>query len=107
MRQFLVVLLLACSAGCAVTPKQPQDRLSASVVLETPPVVPEELFTPCRPDRPIPKEEYLSLNQMERESYLTIYLVNTLGHLKDCNTQKSTIQSLLKQQASVKEEQRE
>lgn len=95
IKLFLVSLLLIGLYGCANGPKLNNiEVVKTKLVYVT---MPDNILTPCVPDRPIDKESYLNLKLAQRESYLTDYSISLLSTIKLCNLQLEQARSLNKQ----------
>lgn len=88
---FIAVLAVAAT-GCATTQPPKVVYKSETIYQE----VPEQLTRVVVPQRPIPKEQYLSMAIYERESYMADYSVQSLKSLHTCNAQLSAIAELSK-----------
>lgn len=84
---FLLPLLL-CLAACGT---QPLTVTNTEVRYEK---IPKDLTTPCKPEKPKAKADYLALKPHEREAYLSDYAVSLLGTVKDCNIKLDKIDKL-------------
>lgn len=78
--------------GCATSPKY--DKLEVSKVDVVYVTIPEELLTPCKPEKPLDRESYLKLKTWEREQVLTEYSVSLLKTIKECNININKIKDL-------------
>ena len=106
MRIFLFLSFIAMSlSGCGLFSKKPEVK--EIVITQTQyvhPHIPQVLFKPCIPNKPIPVESYLTLSQQQKEEYLTDYVVRNLAVIKDCNTKLTSIEKLLLEQKKLKED---
>lgn len=85
----LVCLLIL--TGCSSNPISTVNLKEKEVVKIS---IPEELLTPCKPEKPLDKDSYLKLNILERESYLTDYSISLLKELKICDSKIQSIRNL-------------
>jgi hypothetical protein len=91
---FLLVITLFLTA-CASVQKKDSLTVKEKEVVKV--RVPDELLTPCVPERPLSKEDYLSKSFPERETYLTDYSVSLLKTIKECNVKLDRIREFNKQ----------
>lgn len=87
----VIFLMGVVMTGCASTKTTTIDVNTAKVVYTK---IPEQLLTPCVPDKPIAPETYLTFQPHEREEYLTDYSVKLMGTLRDCNSKLKKIEAL-------------
>jgi len=95
MRYILLIAFALVISGCSTQPKY--NKLDVQPVKHVYVSIPESLVSPCNPDKPMSKEEYLALKPHEREEYLTNYSIRLLGVIKSCNLQLKSISELNKQ----------
>lgn len=81
-------------AGCASSPTYNKLEVKEKEVVKV--YVPDELLTPCIPDKPIDRETYLAQELHEREIYLTNYNISILRTLKECNIKLEKIKEFNK-----------
>lgn len=88
---FLLLTSIIFLGGCAknIRPTEVIKETEIKYIL-----IPDEYLKDCRPERPIDKEKYLSLDITERESYLTDYIIDLLKKLKECDIRIEKIRSL-------------
>lgn len=79
----LCIFLVFGLSGCAFGPKYNTLDVKETKVEKI--KIDSELTTPCIPNRPMVKEEYLKLLPFDKETYLTNYSIELLGTVKDCN----------------------
>ena len=82
-RILLVLIVSMVLTSCASVQKKYRLTVQEKEVVRV--RVPDELLTPCVPERPVSKEEYLSKSFPERETYMTDYSVSLLKTIKECN----------------------
>jgi len=89
---FFLVLSLILLTGCSTSPKYTELNVTDTKVvqLSIPPSLTEQVY----PQKLISQEEYLKLKIYEREQYLTDYIVNLMGNLKQCNVKLEAIKEL-------------
>lgn len=91
-KHLLISLLLATVTGCSVFKKpEPVVVIKKEIVHIS---IPEALLVKCKATKPIPVEEFLSLDPIERETYLSNYATRLLGVIKDCDNRFTAIGEL-------------
>lgn len=105
MRFFLFLFFVAMSlSGCGLFSKKPEVKEIITIQTQyVHPHIPQVLFKPCIPNKPIPVESYLAFSQQQKEEYLTDYVIRNLAVIKDCNTKLTSIEKLLLEQKRLKE----
>ena len=94
IKSFFLAVILAISLSGCITFGSKYNQLDVKEVQVKEQHVPEEMLTPCIPNKPPAKEEYLALKPHERESALTEYTVSLLGTVKECNGKLQKIKDL-------------
>jgi hypothetical protein len=79
----LVVILSGCASS-----DQPTRYVDRSTS------VPPALLEPCKPTTPITKDEYISRNMDERETYLALYSMDLLKDVRLCNDKLTGLKKL-------------
>lgn len=89
--------------GCGLFGKPiKQEPITITETVYVHPQVPKQLFKECIPTKPMAVDQYLSLSQQKKEMYLTDYIVQILGVVKDCNSKLAKIESLLNDQKQLR-----
>lgn len=92
MKILSLLITVIVLTGCATSPKY--DKLEVSKVDVVYVTIPEELLTPCKPEKPLDRESYLKLKIWEREQVLIEYSVSLLKTIKECNININKIKDL-------------
>lgn len=90
LRTIILISSVIMIVGCSSTPK-PTILTNTKTIYKP---LPETLLKECPVPKPIPKEEYLAKDVMEREIWLTTYNISLLKALGKCNIQIDSIKSL-------------
>lgn len=88
-RLLATITLITALSGCGIFSKPEQVVIVKKEIIYID--IPKTLLVPCQANKPIPVEEFLSLDPIGRETYLTNYSVNLLGVIKDCNDRFTSI----------------
>lgn len=92
LKSLVLIVLLATLQGCGVFMKPEPIVVTKKEIVYT--HIPDTLLVKCQASKPIPIEEYLSLDPIGRETYLTNYSVQLLGVIKDCDDRFTSIVKL-------------
>lgn len=92
MKLLFLTLLTIILTGCASGPKYNKLEVAKTDVIYV--TIPEELLTPCKPEKPLDVKSYLELKIWEREQHLTEYSVSLLKTIKECNLKINKIKEL-------------
>lgn len=91
-KYILLGLLITSLTGCGSLSKpDPIVIVKKEIIHKT---IPDSLLVKCQASKPIPIEEYLTLEPIERETYLTNYSIRLLGVIKDCDDRITAIGKL-------------
>lgn len=82
-KHIIIGLFLTTLSGCGIFMKPEPIVVVRKEIVHT--HIPDTLLVKCQANNPIPVEEFLSLDPIGRETYLTNYSVQLLGVIKDCN----------------------
>lgn len=91
MMLLLVMMSAVFLSGCGTTKPKTVEITNIKMV---PIPIPDVLLEPCKPNKPITVDEYLKLNVLERETYLTNYSIDLMVNLSDCNKKLKSIKEL-------------
>lgn len=92
MKTVFVLITTLLITACSSAPKYSTLEVSKTTVTYV--TIPEELLTPCKPEKPIDTKTYLELKIWEREQLLTQYSISLLKTIKDCNLKIDKIKNL-------------
>lgn len=84
----LLALVLINLTGCAASRYNKVEVQQKEVVKVT---VPEFLIVSCKPNPPMPVNDYVALEQVEREVYLTNYIQDLYVLLSKCDNAMNKI----------------
>lgn len=86
------IITLILMTGCSTVKPISEINMSSTEIKYI--TIPEDLLTPCKPNKPMSSKDYLELTFTEREAYLTNYSIHLLTELKSCNNKISKIKLL-------------
>lgn len=87
---FVAIVFIAIT-GCATRPVTEVTLQEAQVVRVT---IPDVLIVPCTPPRPMTREAFLELPIYLRERQLTLYSIELLRTIRECDIRFTEIRRL-------------
>lgn len=90
-KAILVITMSIALIGCGSKPIKPQVIVEYKTVYNP---LPEHLLKDCEIAKPMSKEEYMSIDPLEREIWLTNYSMKHMKNLSLCNAQMDSIRTL-------------
>ena len=91
MRVVLIALLTMTLSGCGLFAKKETEKIYITKTEYIRIDVPKDFRKTCSVTPPLKAEDYMVLTTIEREEYLTDYVINLYGNIEVCNSVRSGV----------------
>lgn len=95
MRVALLGLIILSFSGCGLFGKKEPEKVYVTKTEYVKINIPKDFRNNCKVTPPLKPEAYIELSQIEREEYLTDYIVTIFGEFKICNTTRKKVIELV------------
>lgn len=95
MRVALLGLIILSLSGCGLFSKKEPEKVYVTKTEYVKINIPKDFRNNCKVTPPLKPEAYIELSQIEREEYLTDYIVTIFGEFKICNTTRKKVIELV------------
>lgn len=95
MRIVLLCLIILSLSGCGLFSRKEPEKVYITKTEYIEVNIPKSLRGDCKVTPPLKPDSYLELSQIDREEYLSDYIITIFGEFRVCNTTRKEIIELV------------
>lgn len=99
--KFLIFIVVLCIVSMFVVGCATKEIVTVKETKTVYKPIPEQLMIPCKPKAPMSVDNYMSLDQVQRERWLADYVIDLMETIGNCNNNLKSIRDFNKKQSEI------